>query len=91
MAKYQARLDRIEEAITPVQPFANHVMAFMDFDDRGNCVTLKIEGRTFTPNPGESEKELCERAKREMGRADYRLMLIQFIHAGPNGRARARV
>ena len=57
----------------------------MDFDDHGTCATLEMDGRTFTPLPGESKDELCERAKREAGCSDCHLLLIQLVKAGPNG------
>ena len=84
MQNYTTRLERLERTIDP-QRRPNYVQAIMDFDDHGICATLEMDGRTFTPLPGESEDEPCDRAKQEAGHSDCQVLLIQLVKAGPNG------
>lgn len=80
MRSYKARMDKLEEAVHP-QRLPPFVQAIMDYDEGGHCTTLELQGRTFTPRPGESEDTLCERAKHETGCADRQLVVVQLVRA----------
>jgi hypothetical protein len=84
MRSYKTRLEHLEK-VTQSPTSTKYVVALMDFDDTGQCSSLELEGRTFTPHPGESEDELCRRAKQETGCADCSLIIWQGIKPGPTG------
>ena len=78
MATISSRLDRLEQTLCPSAP-KQFVSAVMSFDDRGNCSELELCGQKFAALAGESEEDLCARAKSVTGTAN--LILIQLIPA----------
>ncbi len=56
MSRYDTRLNALEDAIRPVT-LPTVVIAIMDYDQRGNCESLTMQGIRFEPLPGESEDD----------------------------------
>ena len=79
MNRYDARLNALEEAIRPAtRPTV--VIAIMDYDQRGNCESLTMQGVRFEPLPNESEDELCDRANQALGPFDS-VILVRMVAA----------
>ena len=61
------------------------VIADMELDDHGNCAALHLDGRVHIAAK-RVRGHLCERAQRETGCTDSRLLLVQFARARTVGR-----
>ena len=76
-----ARLAKVEQALMPATSYLPYVMGLMHFGDGGRCSKLKLVDQVFTPQAGETEEQLRDRAMLETDKADHNLILVRFVRA----------